>query len=232
MPQPEPIESHDLRSNAARLQSRGPLANPFTAHRSATDLGTRRTAQRADLGLSSRPLADIDELLELHEEAPSRRHAQRALADEMTGWVHGVHTLASVHKAAAALFGQRQPGLDGEVVSVLADQIPTLRVSSDELGALDLPAFLVRVGAADTKAGASRLLASGGITVNGRRVGEAGEPPLALIEDGAMLVRRGKHAHFLALVDAVAERDCQTVCVEAGTAEPTGDPGRDDGTRH
>jgi tyrosyl-tRNA synthetase len=179
--------------------------------------------------LSWRSVADVDAVLARHGEAPSRRHAQRALADEMTEWVHGLHSLASVHSAVEVLFGSRPGGLDAEVISVLADQIPTVRLSVNELSALDLPGLLVRLGAADTRAGASRLLASGGIAVNSQVAPDKASRPLKLVENGALLVRRGKRSHFLAIVEAPCERRCHTDARAAARPQPAGSPTVDDG---
>ena len=56
------------------------------------------------LTFSLRPVVEIRAVMEEHAEAPQRRFAQRALADEMTALVHGAHAAGAAAEAAELLF--------------------------------------------------------------------------------------------------------------------------------
>ena len=61
--------------------------------------------ERFLLQLTFRPVEDVRELVAAHGQAPERRLAQRALADDVTTIVHGAAAATAAAEAAAVLFG-------------------------------------------------------------------------------------------------------------------------------
>jgi tyrosyl-tRNA synthetase len=120
------------------------------------------------------PLPEIAGLMAEHARDPGQRAAQRRLAREMTGRVHGEGAAESVIKASRLLFG----GLDraelgAEVFGVLVDEIPTVRLSAAEFAGLGVLDALVRAGLAASKSEARRGIQQNGFSINGALVGEA-----------------------------------------------------------
>jgi tyrosyl-tRNA synthetase len=120
------------------------------------------------------PLSEIAGLMAEHARDPGQRAAQRRLAREMTGRVHGEAAADSVIKASRLLFG----GLDraelgAEVFGVLVAEIPTVRLTAAEFANLGVLDALVRVGLAASKSEARRGIQQKGFSINGALLGEA-----------------------------------------------------------
>ena len=77
------------------------------------------------LHLSLRPLGELEDLLTAHAEAPERRLAQRALADELTALVHGPAAASAAAAAAEVLFGGDPAAAPAEVLAAVAREVPT-----------------------------------------------------------------------------------------------------------
>lgn len=116
----------------------------------------------------------IDSLEKVTKTAPERREAQRVLAREVTGLVHGAEQVARAEHASSMLFGEDIATLDADDVLSVFEDVPSTELSSDSfsgegIGMVDLVA---RVQLAPSKAEARRLVQSGGIYVNNRRVSD------------------------------------------------------------
>jgi tyrosyl-tRNA synthetase len=115
----------------------------------------------------------IGELAAQAQAAPEKREAQRVLASEMTALVHGVDQVARVQHASQLLFGEDITQLSADdVLSVFAD-VPSTELAAEQLadgvGVVDLVA-LARLAA--SKSEARRLVQSGGVYVNNRRLAD------------------------------------------------------------
>jgi tyrosyl-tRNA synthetase len=116
----------------------------------------------------------IDELAVLTTSAPQKREAQRVLAREVTGLVHGADQVARAEHASSVLFGEDITTLDvDDVLIVFADvpstELPAGEFASDGIGIVDL---LSRVQLAPSKSEARRLVQSGGVYLNNRRLAD------------------------------------------------------------
>jgi len=106
--------------------------------------------------------------------APEKREAQRVLAREVTAAVHGGDQVARAEHASSLLFAEDITTLTVDEVLAVFDDVPSTELSADALagagiGVVDLVA---RVQLAPSKAEARRLVQSGGIYVNNRRVAD------------------------------------------------------------
>jgi tyrosyl-tRNA synthetase len=120
------------------------------------------------------PLAEIEAIMAEQEQDPSKRVAQRRLAQELTARAHGDAIAVGVVNASRLLFG----GLDlneagPEVFGVLAGEIPNVSLTAAEFEGLALVDALVRVGLASSKGEARRGLQQNGFSVNGVPAGTA-----------------------------------------------------------
>ena len=124
--------------------------------------------------------AAIDELAAVTKSAPEKRDAQRVLAREVTGLVHGSEQVARAERASAMLFGEDIATLDvDDVLTVFADvpstELPAGDFSSEGVAIVDL---LSRVQLVSSKSEARRLVQSGGVYLNNcRAVGSADPCP-------------------------------------------------------
>ena len=141
----------------------------------------------------------IDEAVAAAAEDPGRRGAQRLLASEVTRLVHGEAGLGSAERITAALFG-------GDIRGLGPADFEQLRL--DGVGCTELPAgtglaaAIADGGLAPSRGAARRLIASGGVSVNGAPVRDVDH---ALSADAALhgryhLIRRGRKAWHLAVL--------------------------------
>jgi tyrosyl-tRNA synthetase len=119
---------------------------------------------------SLRPLAELDELLVEHEADRGKRLAQRELARAMTAWVHGEAAIAPIEAASRLMFEEALDGITDEALAALAGTVPTFELPRDELAAGIVIIDLVARALGDSKGNARRLIAQGGIYVNGAQV--------------------------------------------------------------
>jgi tyrosyl-tRNA synthetase len=106
--------------------------------------------------------------------APEKRDAQRVLAREVTTLVHGVGQANRAEHASSVLFGEDITTLDPEDVLAVFDDVPSTdlpadAVASEGIGMVDL---IARIRLAPSKSEARRLLQSGGVYVNNRRISD------------------------------------------------------------
>jgi tyrosyl-tRNA synthetase len=150
------------------------------------------------------PIEEIKALAEEHARDPGKRTAQRRLAEEMTVRIHGADTAKSVIDASRLLFGGTDLRATGvEVLRVLAQELPTARLTRAELVGLPVVDALVRSGLASSKGDARRGIAGKGFLVNGETVA-APERALAeadLLHGRYVMLQKGKRNHALLVAE-------------------------------
>ena len=146
----------------------------------------------------------IEALEALTTAAPGKRQAQRELARDVTTLVHGPEQVARAEHASNLLFGEDIATLDvDDVLAVFEDvpstELPAASLEGDGIGMVDLVA---RVQLATSKSDARRLVQSGGVYVNNRRVSD---PQARVTRDQAIggrlfVLRKGqKQTHLVRL---------------------------------
>jgi tyrosyl-tRNA synthetase len=118
--------------------------------------------------------ARVDELESLARTAPEKRDAQRALAREMTGVVHGEEQVARAEHASSLLFGEDIASLPVEDVLAVFEDVPSTELHQADLGAdgIGVVDLVAKTGLAPSKGEARRLVQSGGIYVNNKRAND------------------------------------------------------------
>src|SRR5438477_1534627 len=116
----------------------------------------------------------IDALEEATRTAPEKREAQRVLAREVTAAVHGADQVARAEHASSLLFVEDITTLTSDEVLAVFDDVPSTELSADALNGdgIGLVDLVARVQLAPSKAEARRLVQSGGIYVNNRRIAD------------------------------------------------------------
>jgi tyrosyl-tRNA synthetase len=136
--------------------------------------------------------------------APEKREGQRVLARDVTARVHGDEQVARAERASSVLFGEDIATLPADDVLAVFEDVPSTELPGETfdgegIGVVDL---IVRVQLAPSKAEGRRLVQSGGVYVNNRRVSD----PQARITRGEAIegrlfvVRKGqKQNHVVRL---------------------------------
>jgi tyrosyl-tRNA synthetase len=144
--------------------------------------------------------AEIEQLEAAHAKAPGAREAQKKLASEVTGLVHGAAALEGALQASAILFGAKIEGVDAATLADVFSEIPRTRLDSARLASgLPLVELLVTAGLETSKGNARKSLESGGIYVNNERADPAAPTRLLtradLLFERYLLLRKGKKSY-------------------------------------
>jgi len=147
------------------------------------------------------PSEQIGEVMQTQAADPSRRTAQRVLAEDITLRVHGPDITGRVIAASGILFG----GVDlrtaeAGVFEVLAGEVPTTTLPPDLLDTgLPLVDALVTSGLASSKSDARRGIQGKGFAVNGEKTGDVERLLTAgdLLPGGFVMLQKGKKNYAL-----------------------------------
>ncbi len=141
----------------------------------------------------------IDALASQHEQAPHQRHAQRALAREMTTLLHGEEQLRHVEAATEALFSGDVRQLDQSMLAEVFADVPHSVHDKTKLedDGLPLVELLPETSLAKSKREAREFLSSGAISINGEKVAlDQALRTSDLLHNRTILIKRGKkHWH-------------------------------------
>ncbi|WP_342440327.1 tyrosine--tRNA ligase [Paenibacillus sp. FSL L8-0436] len=139
---------------------------------------------------------EIEALAEKVQTEPHKREAQKALAEEMTRFVHGEELLEQAKRITAALFS-------GDIRSLTADEIeegfkemPTYTAAAESKNIVE---WLVDLGVEPSKRQAREDITKGAISINGERVSEL---EVEITADHAIggrfiIIRKGKKNYSL-----------------------------------
>ena len=147
---------------------------------------------------SMRSRAEIEALDAATQADPSRREAQRALAQELTTLVHGETATSAVEAASEALFGQGDlAAVPADVLQAALREVPHAVLAPGDLvdGRLpDIVDLMTRTGLSPSRGAARRTIGEGGAYVNNVRVADEGLCPSAedLIGGSCLVLRRGR----------------------------------------
>jgi len=143
------------------------------------------------------PMEEIDGLEREMQASPEGRSAQKRLAEELTRIVHGEEGLSIAVRASSVLFGESMDGLHAEdLLSIFAD-VPSMEMSVEKVSGQPVVDVAAAGGLCRSKSDARRLVQSGGLYVNNRRVDSpAATVGNADIVDGRLVVLRSGKKNF------------------------------------
>jgi tyrosyl-tRNA synthetase len=139
-------------------------------------------------------------LEEATKAAPERREAQRVLASEVTALLHGADQAARAEHASTVLFGEDITTMSVEDVLAVFDDVPSTEIAADVFGdGVGMVDLVARVQLAPSKSEARRLVQSGGVYVNNRRISD---PQTRLTRESAIggrlfVLRKGSKQNHL-----------------------------------
>lgn len=139
---------------------------------------------------------EIEALEKEIQEAPEKRSAQKALAEEVTKLVHGEESLEQAIKISQALFsGNIQELTAAEIVQGFKD-VPSFKVEDADINIVEL---LVQTKISPSKRQAREDVTNGAIYINGERTQDLEKviTEKDRIENQFTVIRRGKKKYFL-----------------------------------
>ncbi len=146
------------------------------------------------------PLDEITDLLSKHNAQPHERHAQRALAEAVTTFVHGQAVAADVKVVSQLLFAKdvQLESLSQPQIQLLQSVVPTAVYTTQQLrDEFSLVDVLLTTGLASSKNEARRFVESGAVTINGEKISADTDLETLLINSALFLIRRGKSLALL-----------------------------------
>lgn len=146
----------------------------------------------------------IQDLVEIHRQAPHLRQLQRKLAEELTTMVHSAQEYERAVAASEILFGQATAealkGLDTQTFEEVFEGVPQAQIAKGDLQAgLDMiGALAAKTGFLKSNGEARRELSQNSISVNKVKVDEAYTLTESdLIGGKYVLLQRGKKNYFV-----------------------------------
>ncbi|OKP98008.1 tyrosine--tRNA ligase [Paenibacillus sp. P46E] len=139
---------------------------------------------------------EISVLAEKVQNEPHKREAQKALAEEMTRFVHGEELLEQAKRITAALFSGDIRSLTAEEIEEGFKEMPTFTSGKDSKNIVD---WLVDLGIEPSKRQAREDITKGAISLNGERVTDIGAEVTAEDAIGGrfIIIRKGKKNYSL-----------------------------------
>ncbi len=142
--------------------------------------------------LSLETIADIEERMAA---SPHERHAQKALAEEMTTLLHGEEALKQVQRITQALFSGDVRTLSAEEIEMGFEGVPW----AESAGPINIIDALVETSLAKSKREARTFIKQNAVRVNDVRIEdiETELAPSDAIEGAYHVIRRGKKRYAL-----------------------------------
>ncbi|MBQ7188626.1 MAG: tyrosine--tRNA ligase [Kiritimatiellae bacterium] len=145
---------------------------------------------------SDEEIAALEESL---RNAPEKREAQQALAEEMTRMVHGETGLRIAKQATSALFGGSLDGLTADDLEKIFSTVKSAALPADAV--INRPAYdvIADAGMVASKGEARRLVQQGGLSINNNKVTDKARAFSAddFIGGRVAVLRSGKKNYFL-----------------------------------
>lgn len=148
--------------------------------------------------LTDRGREEIAALEEATRQRPGAREAQRTLARDLTGLVHGAAECARVESAAAALFGRAElAALDEATLGAALAEAPGVdipAVSTAAAVAPNMAELLEATGLVESRSAGRRAVAEGGAYLNNARITDATAVPAEgdWLHGRFLVLRRGR----------------------------------------
>lgn len=139
---------------------------------------------------------EIDQLEQSKEEAPHKREAQKALAENVTRFIHGEDALNDAIRISQALFSGDLKSLSAKELKEGFKDVPQVELSKDTTNIIDV---LIETGIGSSKRQAREDVNNGAIYINGERQQDVNYELTDedKIEGAFTIIRRGKKKYFM-----------------------------------
>lgn len=139
---------------------------------------------------------DINRLEQSRDEAPHLREAQKALAENVTEFIHGKEALDDAIRISEALFKGDLKSLSSKDIKAGFKEVPQVEVSKATTNIIDV---LIESGIASSKRQAREDVNNGAIYINGERE-QSVDYNLTdedKFDNEFTIIRRGKKKYFM-----------------------------------
>lgn len=139
---------------------------------------------------------EIDQLEQSKEAAPHKREAQKALAENVTRFIHGEDALNDAIRISQALFSGDLKSLSAKELKEGFKDVPQVELSKDTTNIIDA---LIETGIGSSKRQAREDVNNGAIYINGERQQDVNYELTDedKIEGAFTIIRRGKKKYFM-----------------------------------
>jgi len=144
---------------------------------------------------SFRTREEIEELERESAERPAARAGQRALAEELTTFVHGAEETRRAIAASQALFGQGElTDLDERTLAAAVAELRPHQVDNDAGSLPPLANLMAEAGVVPSVSEGRRAITQGGAYLNNHKITDVAATPAAgdLLHGRYLILRRGK----------------------------------------
>lgn len=147
------------------------------------------------------PQYEIEELVKVQKENPSKRFLQKKLAEEITIFVHGEEEYKKAVETTEKLFSQTTPA-EAMTVDELENMngIVKFKYQAKKLEeGKDIVSFLFETGIFGSKGEARKMVQNGGVSINRKKIDDIQTPvnKADLLHNHYMLVQKGKKNYYL-----------------------------------
>ncbi len=145
---------------------------------------------------------EIDSILARQKEDPSSRTLQKALAREVTVFVHGEEEYQKAVDTTAKLFAAQHAPAEELSIEDLESMEGVVKFDYDQQKieeGIDIVSFLAESGILPSKGEARKLVQSGGVSINRKKMSDVSFKlsPGMLLHQHYLLVQKGKKNYFL-----------------------------------
>ncbi len=139
-------------------------------------------------------LTQIDKLIAQHKAEPHKRLAQKALAKDVTTFVHGKDVTTSVEKVTGILYGnQKAAKLSATDKTLILAEAPSAKLTKSELAkGVPIIDILLKLELATSKGEARKLVEGKGVSINGTPATLESTITKTDLKDNLALIRKGK----------------------------------------
>lgn len=140
--------------------------------------------------------SEIERLEQSLQEAPHLREAQKALAENVTAFIHGEDALNDAIRISQALFSGDLKSLSSQELKEGFKDVPQVTLSHDTTNIVEA---IVESGISSSKRQAREDVTNGAIYINGERQQDVGYTFTAAdkIDNEFTIIRRGKKKYFM-----------------------------------
>lgn len=144
----------------------------------------------------------INNLLEEHRKNPGGRTLQKALAKEVTIFIHGEEACKTAMETTEKLFSGQHAGVETLTVEDLENMEGVIKFDYPKqkiTGGIDIVSFLAETGAFPSKGEARKMIQNGGVSINRSKIDSVNRQISTddLLHNEYVLVQKGKKHYYL-----------------------------------
>lgn len=184
------------------------MTSPYKFYQFWLNMGDEDIAN-ANRIFSLKSCEEIEALEVQHAEAPHLRVLQKALAEELTIWVHSADDYASVLEVSELLFNKKANrdyllNINAHSLATVAEEIPSFRVAKNNLeNGINIVELIVNGGVVKSNSDARRAIKGNALGINKQKI-KSHETIInsdELLHGKYIMIENGKKHKFMLIVE-------------------------------